>query len=359
MPRNGPIRYAVMVITIAILSSCLSHQERRDAAETKQLSSHRPDSELPEVIQQDEDKQSTGQQVETKQHAQLPTDHGDVQEPTPDQPEVEAKIEPDVGIKQEIGTDTNTSEKHEEKQQPTEHTKKPIPRTSDQPKLPKSSSRSRKPPPVKHKPVYYSAKTSRKVVALTFDDGPDDKFTPQVLDVLKKHNVKATFFLMGKRAHEHPKIVKRIQREGHVIGNHTWGHPNLNKLNESEIQQELEKTQRELQAITGIRTALFRPPYGNASNEAVDLIDALGMRTIRWSVDTRDWEGKSVAEMMGTVRKQLKPGGIILQHSAGGEGQDMTNTVELLKQLIPALRKEGYTFDTVSNLLDIPASASK
>jgi peptidoglycan-N-acetylglucosamine deacetylase len=215
----------------------------------------------------------------------------------------------------------------------------------------------RAPARVKHKPVYYSAKTTRKVTALTFDDGPDNLFTPKVLDVLKQHKVKATFFLMGKRVREHPDVVKRIVNEGHVIGNHTWTHPNLNKLSGAAAKNELVKTQQSLYAITGFKSALFRPPYGNATPEMVDLADSLGLRTIRWSVDTRDWEGKTVSEMMGIVRKQLKPGGIILQHSAGGEGQDMTNTIELLKVLIPALRKEGYNFVTVPNLLEIPATA--
>jgi peptidoglycan-N-acetylglucosamine deacetylase len=233
--------------------------------------------------------------------------------------------------------------------------KRPLPAKA--PPASQKPPRQRTPARVKHKPVYYSAKTTRKVTALTFDDGPDDLFTPKVLDVLKQHKVKATFFLMGKRVQEYPNVVKRIVNEGHVIGNHTWTHPNLNKLNGKAAKNELVKTQQSLYAITGFKSGLFRPPYGNATPEMVDLADTLGLRTIRWSVDTRDWEGKTVSEMMGIIRKQLKPGGIILQHSAGGEGQDMTNTVELLKVLIPALRKEGYSFVTIPNLLDIPATA--
>lgn len=206
----------------------------------------------------------------------------------------------------------------------------------------------------KYKTVYYSAKTTRKLAALTFDDGPDDRFTPQVLDVLKKHRVKATFFLMGRRVHKHPEIVRRIVREGHAIGNHTWSHPNLNKLKLPAVRRELERTGKELEAIAGVRTALFRPPYGNATEDVVDLAHRLGMRTIRWSVDTRDWEGYDSQHILKLVGQQLKPGGIILQHSAGGEGQEMGNTVEALEQLIPRWKREGYRFVTVPELLGIP-----
>jgi peptidoglycan-N-acetylglucosamine deacetylase len=345
MPWKGLIRrYALLLLALVFISSC-SPKEPLDEAESKP----NPNDSSNKTITQQE-KQILSQDDQPKEQAKelLHEQNSGLSGPEP-------KIEANVDTEKMQTVQQPHEGQPANEQQPANTPKRPIDRSSESSKAPKHSDKPSK--KGKPKPVYYSAKTSRKVVALTFDDGPDDLYTPQVLDVLNKHNVKATFFLMGKRAHEHPGIVKRILREGHVIGNHTWGHPNLNKLSEAEIKNELEKTQAELRAITGIHSALFRPPYGNASSSTVDLIDTLGMRTIRWSVDTRDWEGKSVSEMMSTVKKQLKPGGIILQHSAGGEGQDMTNTVNLLKQLIPSLRKEGYTFVTVPSLLDIPAYA--
>jgi peptidoglycan/xylan/chitin deacetylase (PgdA/CDA1 family) len=137
------------------------------------------------------------------------------------------------------------------------------------------------------KPRYRVA--GSKSVWLTFDDGPHPRHTGKVLDVLAQHGITAVFFLIGKHAAEYPVIMERIVREGHLIGNHTWGHPKLTALSRARIRQELVRTERIIAPhVTGAK--LFRPPYG-AHNAVVDEVSAgLGYRTIIWNVDPADWD---------------------------------------------------------------------
>lgn len=208
----------------------------------------------------------------------------------------------------------------------------------------------------KIKPIHYSGPTQGKQVALTFDDGPDNHFTLQILDILKKENVKATFFIIGERAKAHPDVVKRIVNEGHAIGNHSWDHPDFPKISSEQATEEVTKTQDELDSIVGFRPSLFRPPYGSINDSDIQTITGMGLNIIDWSVDTRDWAGTPTPKIMEYVRKELKPGGIILQHCAGGRNENLSNTVSALEQIIPLLKKEGYTFVTIPTLLSLPNS---
>lgn len=204
--------------------------------------------------------------------------------------------------------------------------------------------------------VYYNSKNRTiKNVALTFDDGPDAYYTPQILDILKLYNIKATFFIVGIRAQAHPEIVQRIVKEGHSIGNHTWDHPVLTKVPIDKLQEELNKTEQELFRITGIRTAMFRPPYGSLTTQQASFISSMGYSVIDWSVDTRDWARTPVPQIMRFVSKEVYPGGIILQHCAGGKNEDLSNTIKALPQIINLLKNQGYSFVTVQDLLGIPA----
>ncbi|WP_261300716.1 polysaccharide deacetylase family protein [Paenibacillus andongensis] len=206
------------------------------------------------------------------------------------------------------------------------------------------------------KSLYYAGPEQGKQVALTFDDGPDNHFTSQILDLLKKNNVKATFFIVGEKAKANPEVVKRIVNEGHVIGNHSWDHSNFTKMSTEEMNQQISKTQDELNAIVGFRPTLFRPPYGALNNAEVMAISSMGLSIIDWSVDTRDWAGTSTQQILKNVKKELKPGGIILQHCAIGKKESLSNTVNALEQMIPLLKNEGYTFVTVPTLLSLPNS---
>ncbi|MFL0248437.1 polysaccharide deacetylase family protein [Candidatus Clostridium stratigraminis] len=195
--------------------------------------------------------------------------------------------------------------------------------------------------------VYYSGSKEKKQLALTFDDGPDDYYTNKILDILKKYNVKATFFVIGKNAEMHRNTLKRIEYEGHVIGSHTYSHADLNMLNETQIRSELSKTEAILDSTLGHHTKIMRPPFGNNSKEAIKTIASLGYKIVDWSVDTRDWSGASPTKIMEYIKSQVHPGAIILHHSANR----VNNTLEVLPKEIEKLRSEGYEFVTIPELL--------
>ena len=197
-------------------------------------------------------------------------------------------------------------------------------------------------------------------LALTFDDGPDSQWTPQILDILKEKNVKATFFIIGANAEAHPGLVQRILAEGHEIGNHTFTHPNLAETSIGADEVELNATQRLFEALTGRSMRMFRPPYlGDAepSNKdeivPVEIAQDLGYITIGVHVDTLDWEKLPPAEMMKLVNQEITDpnpdfrGNVILMHDGGG---DRSQTLALLPQLIDQLRARGYRFVPVSQL---------
>ncbi|GIP38836.1 hypothetical protein J31TS4_21160 [Paenibacillus sp. J31TS4] len=191
----------------------------------------------------------------------------------------------------------------------------------------------------------------RKLVALTFDDGPDPKWTPLILDLLNKAGVKATFFVVGQQAAAHPDVLKRIAEEGHAIGNHSWNHSNMTSLKPEEMREQVTKTDELIASVTGKHSAIFRPPYGAVSDEVLSTLASMNTHVVNWSVDTKDWAGTPVADMMAIVNHQVKPGAIVLQHSFGGKKGDLSNTVEALPQIIAYLKKNGYTFVTVPEML--------
>lgn len=195
-----------------------------------------------------------------------------------------------------------------------------------------------------------------KKIVLTFDDGPDPKYTIPILDILAKYHIKASFFIVGENAQIHPDIVKRIYQEGHEIGNHTFTHPNIADTSPFITKLELNSTQRLIQQITGHSTVLFRPPYvADAepydANEILPVIRAqkLGYTMIGELIDPNDWDGASSDRIYKEVMDKVKNGNIILLHDSGG---DRSNTVAVLPKLIKSLQKQGYTFTTISGLVD-------
>lgn len=195
-----------------------------------------------------------------------------------------------------------------------------------------------------------------KQVALTFDDGPDQRFTPQVLDILKQHNVKATFFLIGYKSENNPKIVKRIQEEGHVIGNHSYNHPNFPKLPRSLFERQTLQTQTILKSLLGYEPKLLRPPYGAINEEQLKWAISQQFLVVNWDVDSLDWKGLRPEEITANVLDHVHPGAIVLQHSAGGHGQDLSGTVQALPVIIESLQKDGYELVTVPQLLNLAAA---
>lgn len=193
--------------------------------------------------------------------------------------------------------------------------------------------------------------TEVKLVSLTFDDGPDGKYTSQILDILKEYNVKATFFVVGPQVEKYPDIAKRIVDEGHSIGNHTWSHSNLTKLSDKARIKEIARAQQAILDATGVTSQLMRAPYGATSASVLKTIHNDNMKHVFWTVDTKDWAGTSVKEMYTNVMSNTHQGGIILMHSFGGRKHAIEHTVELLPSIIKDLRKKGFEFATVDELI--------
>jgi peptidoglycan/xylan/chitin deacetylase (PgdA/CDA1 family) len=191
-----------------------------------------------------------------------------------------------------------------------------------------------------------------KLVALSFDDGPDNVYTPQILDVLKEKNVKATFFLIGNRVDKDKDVVKRIVAEGHDVGNHTFTHPELLKTT-GDLQTELAKTEEALKPFGITTKGLFRPPYGAINPSLVLQAAQLGYKTAMWSVDSLDWHGLSEEEVFKNIENHVTPGAIILQHSAGGPGEDLSGTVLALPKVIDSLRDKGYKFVKIREMFSL------
>jgi len=200
---------------------------------------------------------------------------------------------------------------------------------------------------------FYSGSRNAKKVALTFDDGPDNIYTGQILTILHRENIKATFFVVGVRAKAHPEVIRRIAAEGHAIGNHTWDHHSISDLTPNALNNEILQTDSLLTSILGYHPILFRPPYGAIKAETVPVISGMGYKIIGWSVDTRDWAGTSPQQIQKNVLKEVYAGGIILQHSAGGSKENLSNTVKALPQIISTLKAQGYDFVTVPKLLNL------
>ncbi|MDN4072863.1 polysaccharide deacetylase family protein [Fictibacillus terranigra] len=204
--------------------------------------------------------------------------------------------------------------------------------------------------PMKQTTGYYMGNTSKKQIALTFDDGPDNRYTPQILKILKEKGVKATFFVIGEQAKQHPEVLKQIHREGHVIGNHTWDHQNVPQLTDQELENDVQATSEEIEKVTGAKTHLFRPPMGEINDHQVSMLNKQGYRSIIWTADTKDWEGRPSEQIVSAVNKDAAPGVIALQHSYHASGK--FETVKALPEIIDQLRAKGYKFVTVPTLID-------
>lgn len=188
----------------------------------------------------------------------------------------------------------------------------------------------------------FEAKKHVKMVALTFDDGPDPKTTPQALDILKKYGAKATFFMVGQNIAGNEAIVKRVHNEGHQIGIHTWDHPVLTKLPLESAQKEILDTQTAINNVIGIKPTITRPPYG-AINATIQ--NSVDQSFIMWNVDSLDWKTRNTKAIMQEIAK-TQPGSIILMH-------DIHQTsIDALPSVIQYLQNNGYTLVTVDELLE-------
>ncbi|MDN3269277.1 glycosyltransferase [Streptomyces sp. MA15] len=199
-------------------------------------------------------------------------------------------------------------------------------------------------------------------LVLTFDDGPDPTWTPRVLDVLKKHDAHAVFFVTGTMASRYPDLVQRMVDEGHEIGLHTFNHPDLSLQSRERIDWELSQNQLAITGAAGIRTSLFRPPYSSYSaamdNESWPVTEYIGSRgylTVVNNTDSEDWKRPGVDEIIRRATPENGEGAIVLMHDSGG---DRSQTVAALDRFLPDLKEKGYEFDNLTEALDAPSAHS-
>lgn len=187
---------------------------------------------------------------------------------------------------------------------------------------------------------------SQKYIALTFDDGPHPVNTPRLLDILRRRNVKATFYVVGNLVERYPHIARQIVEEGHEIGNHTWTHPNLKKLGESQVRSELNRTRDVIVQSTGVQPRTMRPPYGSLStNQRNWIYRDYGYPTVMWDVDPLDWKKPGVGVVANRLISGTRNGSILLVHDLHAA------SVSAMPQTIDSLLRQGYQFVTVSQLI--------
>ena len=200
-------------------------------------------------------------------------------------------------------------------------------------------------------PSVWHGSRGRPSLALTFDDGPSEA-TPELLRLLERYRVQATFFVVGSNVQRLPSVLKETAAAGHEIGNHTWSHPVLFFLTPGSIAGELERTQQEIGVVTGRTPAYFRPPFGVRGFGLRQAQQSLGLHGVIWTVLGRDWVLGSDA-IVKRVLAKAGPGGIICLHD-GRETRpqpDVRKTIEAVDRLIPLLGERGYRFETVSQIL--------
>ncbi|QES47126.1 oligosaccharide deacetylase [Streptomyces venezuelae] len=196
-------------------------------------------------------------------------------------------------------------------------------------------------PPVRTRPLLEmppAAHTGRSMV-LTFDDGPDPRYTPGILDTLARYGARAMFFVCGEMADVHRDLVRRMDAEGHVIGNHTWTHPLIPRLSRPALAAEISRTSDVVQQTVGRPPVWFRAPYGAWNRAAFEIGAELGMEPLAWTVDTLDWKEPGTGTIVSRVLKAAGPGVIVLSHDAGG---DRAQSVAALRTYLPQLIDRGY-----------------
>jgi peptidoglycan-N-acetylglucosamine deacetylase len=191
-------------------------------------------------------------------------------------------------------------------------------------------------------------------LALTFDDGPNDPHTLRLLDVLAKHNVHATFFLIGRYAEHLPQVVREISAAGHTIGNHTFSHPLLIFKSEQEIRRELLQCQSTIEAAIGAHSNLFRPPFGGRRPAVLHVARQLSFQTIMWNITGYDWNAPPAAEIEKKISRRIRGGDVILLHDGGHNqiGADRSQTILATDRVLSKYKKDGgFEFVTIPKMI--------
>ncbi len=201
----------------------------------------------------------------------------------------------------------------------------------------------------------YRIRTPKKIVALTFDDGPSPVWTPQLLDELKKADVRATFFMVGHHVREYPDIARRVAREGHTVANHGYAHSVILYYTPAEIEEEIKYTEHMIRETTGKTTTMFRPPKAWLRDSTKQKIRSMGYEVVLWSLNSKDWAGFPYRWIVRYLAARVRGGDILLFHDSGNifsrEGGDRGQTVKAVALLIKTLREKGFSFVTVEELM--------
>ena len=203
---------------------------------------------------------------------------------------------------------------------------------------------------IKKAKVYYHYQTIAPYLSITFDDGPNKYQTPKVLKILKKYNIKATFFVIGENVEYQKDILRQVHKEGHEIGNHFYTHDNINKLTKDQIRENIALNNELIYKTIGVKPKLVRPPYGIVNDNLKEVCGELNMSIIIWTddKDSKDWALTKDSEIINNLTKKVKNGDIFLFHDSN---KKFTNTLSAIDVIIPTLQKKGYKFVSVSTLL--------
>ncbi|MEG0844600.1 MAG: polysaccharide deacetylase family protein [Romboutsia sp.] len=191
----------------------------------------------------------------------------------------------------------------------------------------------------------YKVDTEDKKVALTFDVAWGSDNMEYIMKTLDKHNVKSTFFLVGSWIDDNKELVEKLDKKGHELSNHSNTHANMTKLSEEDIAKEIEVTTDKIYNITGKKTDLYRPPFGDVDNEAMSICKSLGYKVIKWNIDSMDWKEIGPMHVTERVIKGVEPGSIVLLHA------NVSDIEKYLDDIITILKKDGYELVTISDLI--------
>ncbi len=201
--------------------------------------------------------------------------------------------------------------------------------------------------------TFTGLKPGNKQLALTYDDGPNDPHTLQLLEVLARHNVRATFFLVGRYVKHRPDIAREVVKAGHAVGNHTFSHPNLIFVSARQTRVQLLDCKQALMDAVGEHSRLFRPPFGGRRPGTLRIVRTLGMEPVMWNITGWDWRVKPADYVEQKVRQQIRGGDVILLHDGDHKafGADRSQTVIATDRLISRYKSEGYEFVTVPEMM--------
>jgi peptidoglycan/xylan/chitin deacetylase (PgdA/CDA1 family) len=199
-----------------------------------------------------------------------------------------------------------------------------------------------------HKRFFYHGNVHRPEVALTFDDGPSPVYTPQVLSILQKYHLKATFFDIGSMVEAYPELAKAERQAGHIVGNHTFTHADLPILSPAAIKTQIQQSSDEIERATGVRPTFIRPPYGDVDADTLKEINMLALTTVLWNNEAQDWASPGTSVIVTRILDMASNGAIILLHDGGGL---RSQTVEALPTIIEQLHGHGYTFVKIDELV--------